>query len=330
MALHIVEKDIPDVENKISIYTRREANKQEIGKGIELNKLKEEAKDYLEKVFQTYLKKDDLKVSQLACSTDWEKSSADSKMSHFFIEGRFVNFPINNRVLSGRLTTILSVRKNLKEPKINPDDQNEQIILLIDDLLSPELRDSTVINHIKQNYNNPIDIIIKKERLETYPEDVYCYVSVILDNILIKYLRVVFKIEEVVNSPFEKITIKKTSWSLKRADEINSCEFPSEEQIKRDTEEQLYDYFLSNYNKNVGKMTSFKHTSHIKSFTNIDLIEANDELIKLEIDFIYSFGMLLKSTKYGAKGYIKYKYNYQRNKFEHIDKMEIVDSHVVK
>jgi hypothetical protein len=328
MEITEVIKIIPETV-KVSIFKSKNKN-NEIGKGIKQNLLNSMAKEYLENVFKSYLSRDDLSVSDLSCSTDWERSASDNEMLYFFIEGRFVNFPIDGRVLSGRLTTILSVRRNIKAKQFSifPDDQNEKIILLVDDLLSSELRDSMVINYINQNYNRPIEIAIKKERLEVFPNDIYCYVSVILNNYSIKYLRIAFKIEENIITPFDKISIKRTSWSLKRADELFSCEFPEEEQIKNDTKEELYNYFENMYKKTNGKVTSFKFTSGIKSISNIELNETNDEIIKLEIDYIYNFGKLLNFTNYLTKGYVRYKYNYQNNRFEFIN-TEVLDTKVV-
>jgi hypothetical protein len=330
MAVTEVVKIIPDAV-KISIFKAKKLDNHELGKGIEQNLLNSMAKEYLENVFKSYLTRDDLIVSDLACSTDWGKSSDDTEMSYFFIEGRFVNFPIDGRVLSGRLITTLSVRKNIKAKQfsIYPDDQNERIILLVDDLLSSELRDSMVINYINQNYGRPIEIAIKKERLEVFPNDIYCYVSVVLNNYSIKFLRIVFKIEEVVDLLFDKISIKKTSWSLKRADELFSCDFPEEDQIKEDTKENLYNYFENMYKKTNGKVISFKLTSGIKGFSKTtELVETNEEVIKLKIEFTYNFGKLLNFTNYLTTAYIKYKYNPQDNKFGYID-IEILDAKVV-
>jgi hypothetical protein len=178
-----------------------------------------------------------------------------------------------------------------------------------------------------QNNNRPIKTKIEKERVDTYPNAIYSYMSVVVDE-KIMFLRIAFKTEETKVTYYDKITIKKTSWSLRHADELLSCEFPEDQQIKEDTKEDLYKHFENWYKENVGKAISFKFTSGIKSISDIDLDEANGEIIKLKIEFIYNLGKFLHFTNYRTKMYVYYKYNKQDNKFE-CQNLEVFEKHVV-
>ena len=304
--------------------------------GIDNDVLNKDVKDYLENTFKRYLNRSDLVVTDITSTTDWNKSSNDTDLLYFFTEGRFRNFPISGRVLSGRVTANIVVRKTTNSRNgritysIEPNDQTDKIILLVDDLLSDELRDTMVKNYINQHYNRPLDINIQRSRLEIFPDDIYSYVSVVVNNNTIKYLRFVFQIDRSTVHPYDRIDIRQTQWVLKRADEIFTCEFPNDDQIRADAKDDLFAFFSDVYRSGTGRgglniTIDFQATSGIRrnSFTKIELIEATEGFIKLNTEFQYQLGRLLTWSNYTARAIINYQYDFQENKWRYISIQDI-------
>jgi len=301
--------------------------------GVDNDVLNKLVKDYMETTLKTYLSRRDLVVTDITSTTDWNRSSSDTDLLYFYSEGRFRNFPIDGRVLSGRVTANLAVRRTTNtrgrvDFVIRPEDQgpNNKIILLVDDLLSDELRDTMVINHIRQHYERPMGISIQKERLEIFPDDIYSYVSVVVNNSAIKYLRFVFQIDRIITHPYDRLDIRQTQWILKRADEIFSCPFPDQEQIRQDSGDDLFAFFSDAYRRNprdslFSVNADFRFTSGIRrnSISKMELVEATDGFIKLEIAFQYQLGRLLSWATYLAKAKITYQYDFQENEWHYID-----------
>lgn len=295
----------------------------------ELNRL---TTAYLENTLRRFLNRRDLAVTEISTTTDWGKSSNDANLSYFLVEGRFRNLPVDGRVHSGRLTYSIVVRRPSStrgRPEIREEDQKDRIILLVDDLLSDELRDSMVINYINQTYNRPLDISIKRSRLEIYPNEIYSFVSAIVNNNTIKYFRFVFGIEDPVYRSYDRIEIRRMEWVQKRADEIFSCPFPDQRQIRTDARDSLYAFFSNDYRRRTGKnIIDFEFTSGISSnsITKIELVEATDGLIKLFIEFQYDYGRLFSYSRYLTKAIINYQYDEQENKWNYIN--ILVDEYV--
>jgi hypothetical protein len=309
-----------------------ETNTGDIGiSDIDLNSL---VKDYLENTFNRYLKKSDLRVTEVSCTTDWNASKSDKNFNYFNAQARFRNFPINNRFLTGRLETKIVVRKKSGaflglvggKPGIEDKDQkNLNITLLIDDQLSDELRDAMVRNYIIKNYENPLDINISRERMEVYDDKIYSYVSGIVNNDSIIYLRAVFESQQTKIEKVDIFTIQETPWLLNRAELIFSQKFPDHTTFKKDIQEDMFEPMKGFYSK-FAKETVIKGGSKVESITKSKLIDANDGMIKLELDLIYVLdlsGFIGSYIRYGILVYPYYKFNFEKQIWEYNNIEEI-------
>jgi hypothetical protein len=297
--------------------------------GIPSGILNSKVKTHLELIFNQYLTRDDLKISEISCTTDWDKSSKNKDTSYFDVEAKFVNFPFEKRTLYGRLTTKIAVKKIEGKKTVDwvVQEQKENIVLLVDDLLSNADRDALVLKYIDQNYNHPLDSDIKKDRTENYPDKIYSYVTLNLNYTTIKYLRVVFEHKLVEDTPYSGINLKQTKWELKGADELFSCEFPVNKQIISDCNKPLFPIIRDKYNSAVGEETIFEFTSAIDAISNIELYEAANQIIKLTVDFQYNLGKLFGWKKYKCKAFVIYEYNIEKNKLM-FKQIEIIDANV--
>ena len=303
--------------------------------GIDYDELNKRVKDYWENTFKQYLNRSDLAVTDITSTTDWNRSSNNTDRLYFFSEGRFRNFSIDGRNLSGRVVSGIAVRRITNRGRvaydINPDDQIDKIILLVDDLLSDELRDTMVKDYINQHYNRPLDINIQRSRLEIYPDDIYSYVSVVVNNNTIKYLRFLFQRNPPAVQSYDRIEIRQTSWVRKRADEIFSCSFPDTEQLRVDARDDLFAFFSNVYRSESAARggfnvtADFQFTSGIRSntITIKEPIEATEGFIKLPIEFQYQLGRLLQWSNYSAEAKITYQYDFQENRWHYISIQDI-------
>lgn len=285
-------------------------------------------KNYLENTFNRYLRRSDLRVTELSCTTDWNASTADKNLNYFIAQARFRNFPINRRILSGRLETRIAVRKNAGsifgfggKPGIEDKDQKDfNITLLIDDQLSDELRDSMVRNFITRNYENPLDININKERIEVYADKIYSYVSGVVNNDSIVYLRAIFEKQPTKTEKVDIFTIQETPWQLNRAEQIFSCKFPDNKTFTRDIQEDMFEPMRGYYLKTIGNGNINKGASKITSITKSELQEANDGMIKLELEVIYDLDLLGLWGSYKRYNIIMstfYKFNFEKQLWEY-------------
>jgi hypothetical protein len=296
--------------------------------GISDTELNRIIKEYLENTFNRYLRRSDLHVSELSCTTDWNASTNDKNLNHYIAQARFRNFPINRRILSGRLETAVAVRKNSGsflglggKPGIEDKDQaNLNITLLIDDQLSDELRDSMVRNFITRNYEHPLDININKERLEVYSDKIYSYVSGIVNNDSIVYLRAIFEKQPSKIEKIDIFTIQETPWHLNRAEQIFSCKFPDYNTFKKDIQEDMFEPMRGYFLKTVGNGNINKSGSKIESVTRSELKEANDGMIKLELELIYEldlWGLMGSYKRYNIIMNTFYKFNFEKQEWEY-------------
>jgi hypothetical protein len=290
------------------------------------------AKTYLENTLKRYLRRNDLNVTELSCTTRWTESAEDKNLDFYNVQARFKNFPINSRILSGRLETIVALRKNAgaippfykgKPDILDKDQTDKKITLLIDDQLSDELRDSMVINFMRKNYDNPLDIDIKKARLEVYADKIYSYVSAIVNNDSIVYLRAIFERQIPKTEQVDIFTIIETPWILNRAEQIFSKPFPGQENYKNDIKGALFEPMRGHYIRTIGNK-NFGNQSKIASITKTSLVEATDGRIKMKLELIYNLDFLMVTTPV-SKGYqsyeipvfVFYKFNFEREIWEY-------------
>jgi hypothetical protein len=294
--------------------------------GISNTELNRIVTEYLEDTFKKYLRQDNLHVTELSCTTDWNPSAADKNLSYFNVQARFRNFPINSRFLTGRLETRVAVRKTSffgieGKPRIHDKDQKDRnITLLVDDQLSDELRDAMVRNYITKNYEHPLDINIYKERMEVYSDKIYSYVSGVVNNDSIVYLRAVFEKKPTKTEKVDIFTILETPWELNRAEQIFLEKFPDKNRYKKDIAKDIFDPMEGYYRKTIGGKTLLRGGSKIESITSINLEEANAGTIKLKLKIEYlldSMGLIGSFKRYTIILNVYYGFNFEDQKWEY-------------
>ena len=294
---------------------------------IDYETLEKKVKDYLEKTLESHSDSRDLSVTDITCKRDWDRSQNDTDLLYLFSEGWFKNFSFKKgHNLSGKVTSIIAVRKTISRGKDTydffPDDQSYKIILLVGNELSDERRDIIVKDHINKEYNRPLDIDIKKSRLEiTSYGDIYSHVMVVVNNDTIRHLRVSFQTNPHTLRSFDRVEIVHTAWELKEAKEMDSYPFPDDEQIRADAGDKLFTSFFDFY-RNVLKKNSavLQPTSGIRKNTlkkePFDVREGG--FIKFAIKFEYRLGNLLRWHKFSsARATISYQYDSQRKKWNY-------------
>jgi len=288
--------------------------------------------NYLEGIFNRHLVTTGLRVTELSFATNMYAQTAetDSHRYHFNVQGRFRNYPINDRRLSGRLETTIIVRDNVnagfgRRGVIGVDagdNPNLNIKLLVDDLLSDELRDATIRNYLTRNFDNPIGININRERVEIYPDRIFSYVTAVVNNDSLAYLRVVFEKQPSVQERVNVFTIIETPWQLNRAEVIFNEKLPNDASFKKDMRADMFEpirgYFLNNDRRGNGNPN--ENLSEIESITRTEAKEANNGLVKIEVNLIYLldwWGIWNTYQRYNVIVNAIYQFNFEERKWEY-------------
>ena len=287
--------------------------------------------EYLEGIFNRYLKTTGLRVTELSFTNDMyaQTGEKDRHLFHYNVQGRFRNFPINNRRLSGRLETTIIARDNVgqvlvfggKPGVIEKDNRNLDITLLVDDLLSDELRDATVRNYITRNYEHPLDININKERVEIYPDKIYSYVTAIVNNESIVYLRAIFEKQSSAPEKVNVFTIIETPWQLNRAETIFDERFPNQSSFNKDMRDDIFEPMRGFYLRTSGNRNINKNGSKIESISGSELKEANNGLIKLDLNLVYMvdwWGPPNSYQRYDVPLNVYYQFNFENRAWEYL------------
>lgn len=257
----------------------------------------------------------EMEVYDISSSPDRTKD--DPKIFYYFIEGRVRNFSINERTISGRFKT--KIRWSKKENALT---YFEDINIYHGDKLSDHKRDSDVKDYIDNQYNHPLDISIKNERLEIYPDNIYSYVSAIINKNMILFLRVIFE----RNFPEEKIFndgIKtyETNWYIKRAETLFSHTFPDDKNIIKDTKEKLFGIIADKFQQSKKYEKLLRNSSAIKIINYLELADATNGKIKLKIRFEYVLdytGFVGSYKSYMAEAFVYYQFNFEKDNWEFI------------
>ncbi|MDR0312474.1 MAG: hypothetical protein LBI14_02630 [Treponema sp.] len=293
--------------------------------GPDIEELKGLAEGYLTRTFSRHLSSDDFRISELSPVPDWNISNEE--FGHYNIQGKFKNFAINDRILSGRLETKIKVRKQTgqsRSPSIEEKDNKEIIVtLLVDDHLSDELRDALVKDYIYKNYDNPLGIDIKKERLEVYPDKIYSYATAVVNNASIVYLKAVFEKPQVKEEKVNIFFIKETPWQLNRAEVESSAKIPDFSRIRKDIKDRLFEMVRTQHFDFCGKVrvgNPNPNLSKIESISKMDPVEANLDSVRIEIDLEYLvkwWGLPGSYRRYNVLAYVHYKYIQTEEKWEY-------------
>lgn len=321
-------------DGSISIQGVEPGIKSSSGIAIGEDQLNAMVQKYLEDIFNKHLTRKNLRITELSNIPDWNLSTA--QVVYLNVQARFLNFPINRRILTGRLETKLAVRKETglrKLPGIDAKDNKDiNITLLVDDYLSEELRNAMVIDYLKSEYSNPLDINLNRERVETYPDKIYSYVSSVINNNSIVYLRAIFERRKEIEEKTDIFTIRETPWLLGSAVVVFSEKFPNSNSFRKDIREDMYEpmrgYHIRTYPREGNPNNKL---SKIESVTSTNLIEANNGMIKLEMDLIYLmdwYGIGKSSRKYNVLLNVFYKFNFETRLWEYMGIEEIKQENI--
>jgi len=285
---------------------------------------------YLEGIFNRHLVTTGLRVTELSFTTNMSAQSAekDKHLYHYNVQGRFKNFPIDNRRLSGRLETTIIARNNAgnigglggKPDVLEKDNSKLNISLLVDDLLSDELRDATVRNYITTHYEHPLDININKERVEIYPDKIFSYVTAVVNSNSIVYLRAIFEKQPSATKKVNVFTIIETPWQLNRAETIFNEAFPNHNSFKSDIKKDMFETMRGYFLKTNKSRTINEGGSKVESITKTELKEANNGLIKIELHLIYLvdwWGLPNSYQRYNVIVNAYYQFNFEKRKWEY-------------
>jgi hypothetical protein len=285
---------------------------------ISIEELNDSVKKHITTIFSRGRMNDaKLLVYDISSSPDRNTNSPD--FWSYFIEGRVRGYEINQRTISGRFKTIIKWDK-----KKNQLDSNETIYIYYGDMLSDNKRDSEVKDHIETHYEHPIDISIKNERLEIYPDNIYSYVSAIINKNRIIFLRVIFEKEIPIVADYQNkfINLVEIKWGIKRAETLFESTFPTNEQIKIDTKVNLFNKMSSVFHDSKKYEKLLPGGSSIKNIMERDLKEATNGKIKLSIKFEYilDFSGFFGSYKsYICEAFVFYQYDFEKRRWEFID-----------
>lgn len=296
--------------------------KSSSGIAITDDKLNDAVQKYLENTFNKHLKRRDLKVTELSNITNWNKST--NEILFLDVQAKFVNFPINKRVLSGRLETVLAVRKETglrKQPGIEAKDNKDiNITLFVDDQLSDELRNAMVIDYINKKYEYPMDPDFNKERVETYPDKIYSYVLCVINKDSIIYLRAIFERRKEIVEKTDIFTIKETPWMLTNAEERFKRKFPNNNKYIKDIREDMFEPMRSHHVDTYKEGNPNKSLSKIEFIKSSKLMDANNGMIKLEMELRYLMdwhGFLKSYKRYDVILNIYYSFNFESKEWEY-------------
>jgi hypothetical protein len=283
---------------------------------ISIEKLNNSVKNHITTIFSRG-RMNDTKLLVYDISSSPDRNTNNHDFQSYFIEGRVRGYEINQRTISGRFKTIIKWDKQR-----NQLDSNEIIYIYYGDMLSDNKRDSEVKDHIETHYDHPIDISIKNERLEIYPDNIYSYVSAIINREQIIFLRVIFEKETPIVDDYQNIKLIGIKWSIKRAETLFASLFPNDEQIKIDTKVSLFSKMSAVFHSSKKYEKLLPGGSSIKTIENRELVEATNGKIKLLIKFEYilDFSGLLGSYKsYICETFVFYQYNFEKCYWEFID-----------
>jgi hypothetical protein len=238
------------------------------------------------------------------------------------IEGRFDNFPIDGRDLSGRFETNLVIRKNglffFVSYEIKKEDQKEEIVLKVDDMLSNEMRDSMVADYINRTYNNPVSISIADEILEVHPDEILRYVSAVTNSKNVVYAKVIFKPESSKRTPYTGIVVQQQQWIRSSAEVLFEALLPTKKQIDHEMADDMFRHFSRTY-PNIMSITS-----GVKAIDSDDVIRATHGAVKLKVTGAYNVGEFLrlwKSINFTAS--VSYEYDTTKKQWHYIGTEDI-------
>ena len=278
--------------------------------GMNINEVSDAVQSYLEGIFNRYLSSEHMRVTDLAITANWTGSTSD--LVRVFVRANFRNFAIERRQLSGRLETVLAVRRvvtvesdqsgrwrrngnrNGNEtvtvtPFIAEEDNRDiNITLYIGEHLSEGHLNNLIKNHLHRNFNNPLNINIQNSDNEFHFNRVYSRVTSVVNNNSIVFLRTVFEPEPPREQQRDIFTIIETNWRLNRADTLFQADFPAIYEFKECITGDIHGTMRDHHNRNYGRGRQvIDRTSEVRTIGRTNLENANGMMIKLSMDVRY-------------------------------------------
>jgi len=249
----------------------------------------------LKNQFNKYMKRDDLRVENLSCTPDWTTSENDNDFVHYNVQGNFINFPIDDRLLYGRLKTTVKINR-----KDNTDVAVQKVTLNVNDQLSDELRKSKVCDYMNKKYHDP-RLDISNERTEIYHDEICSKVTCVVNKTEFVYLRMVFE-KQSSTKTIGIFEIIETPWNLKKPEELFKGDLPfiknekNKEEYKKmekNVKKLMFDQMRGFYKRAVDEGNPRESRSKIESVTKSELKKATNEKIEFELDLVYRLGWFI-------------------------------------
>jgi len=261
--------------------------------------------EHLKSVFNAYLRGDDLKIENLFCTPIVPNpfSGRDEDLAMFTAEADFSNYPLNGQLYHGRISTRIAIRTvrpsiwvgPLKIP--NPfgsityevdKSESEKVTLKVNDTLNDQTRAALIRTYVNQRYNRPLNTEIPEDKCDTFPDSVHSYVTLVLNDHTVKFLRVVFESDELNEQPFEYVVLKGAIWRYKYIQEVFSADMPPTKQVKKDIASLLFSDLQAIYTRGGGK------GDPVGIFSGIDgdliqpkVLEASNRVMKMRVKCNY-------------------------------------------
>jgi len=186
--------------------------------------------------------------------------------------------------------------------------------------------------YIRKNYNNPIDIQLYDERTEIYGDKVYSYVSSVVNNDSIVYLRVIFEKQRPQIEKSAIFTIEGAQWLTNRAEVIFSEKFPDiNDKSTSELNAKMFGYISEFHTRTIGSKTYYKNSSKIRSISSVILKSAGDSVIRLELSTIYRLdysGLIGSYRDYTVLVDVYYQFDIERGKWIFRSMENILDSNI--
>jgi hypothetical protein len=315
--------------------------------GIDSTELRSLSESYLKTIFNKYINEPNLLISYVSCTDNRSVTAAnDTPIVNAQVQANFTNFPLEGRIISGRLETNLNVRYVHKSVGsdywaiLDEDNPNLRVKLLIGDLLSDDLRKALIDNYMNQNYPNKMDLNIQ-ERIESYGTKTYSYVSCVVNNSRIVFLRAIFEQASINKTVSDVFDIVETPWTLNRSEVVFDKPFPDpsihEENLEND-KERLENVLKKHCTKNTTKANFGKDSGLTKrnGIANISLVSATNGTIKLKMTINYDIdltGLWNSYYTYELDVYPYYSFNLETGEWNYegmddIDTSKIETTHV--
>ncbi|MCL1920817.1 MAG: hypothetical protein FWG50_07030 [Kiritimatiellaeota bacterium] len=306
------------IKSAVSAVTRVFGGETAIAKtggghqGVAAGDLAALAKGYLEDTLGRDLRSEGLRVTDVSCTFDAGCQSPEDGLYH--ISARFMDFPVNGRILSGRLKAEAMTVKSPSGGLQNIDPSKTMIALCVEDHLSEGLREAKIQDHVRTHHGNLLKFKVTHHGADGYAGALHSAITGIANTDEVMHFRAVFELgKPKVEWLRENLSLQESHWHL-RTERVFSCRIPESQTFMRDIRKDLfrrvYDHCLKN-----GEVPPVAWRAKIESVTP-SLKEGGDRMVSFGLAMVYRIkrGHLWgKVTRYNVAVEVLYEFDDRRN-----------------